>query len=73
MRRRQAALRREPIDNLRELLAQSRQEFLAVETGLLHQEIHLLGRKDLGEVGGRDFLVLAGAHPRVATSPFPAF
>ena len=56
---------RELIDDLGQLLAEARQQFLARQAGLRRQEVDLLGRQHLAEVGRRDRLVLAGADPRL--------
>ena len=50
-------------DGLGQLVGQAGQQLLATEAGTLGEEFDLLGRQHLGDVGGSDRLVLAGADP----------
>ncbi len=51
------------IDRLGQLFAEARQQLLARQSRPGHQEVDLVRREDLAEVGRRDGLILAGADP----------
>src|SRR3984885_13067205 len=60
---RQPPVRRQVVDDIGQLLAQPREQFVARQAALRHQAVDLIGAERAGEIAGRDLLVGAVADP----------
>src|SRR4249919_2502365 len=64
LRARHAAVRRQLVDRTGQFAAQSRQQFVARQTGVLRQRIDVIGADRLRQVAFGNVLVRSGADPR---------
>src|SRR5439155_25456869 len=62
---RQPSVGRQVIDHLRQILAEAGEQFVARQAALGRQALDLVGAKRVGEIAGRDRLVLTLADPGV--------
>src|SRR5436190_12978200 len=65
LRARHATVRRQLVDRAGQFAAQSRQQFVARQTGVLRQRIDVIGADRLRQVAFGNVLVRSGADPRV--------
>src|SRR3954468_11449103 len=62
---RQPSVRRQMIDHLRKILAEAGEQLVARQAALGGQALDLVGAERVGEIAGRDRLVLALADPGI--------
>src|SRR3954453_19586689 len=62
---RQPSVRRQMVDHLRQILAEAGEQFVARQPALGGQAFDLVGAERIGEIAGRDRLVLALADPGI--------
>jgi hypothetical protein len=70
--RRHPSVRREPIDEMRKVLAQPGKQIPAVHPGLLRELVERVASERIREIALRDILVRASADPRMSDIALPA-